>query len=113
MKQWSDGSEAMEGGATAPLHRGVKGDRVLPLANHGRWATLHRSQVNPSNSPSLFVLVRRSEAGSDSREAVERGATEVKQWRVEGGATAPLHRGVKGDRVVPFVNHGRRCAGVR
>ena len=103
----------MEGGATAPLHRGVKGDRVLPLANHGRRATLHKSQVNPSNSPSLFVLVRRSEASNDSREVVECGATEVKQWRVEGGATAPLHRGVKGDRVVPFVNHGRRCAGVR
>ena len=69
--------------------------------------------MNPSISPSLFVVVRRSEAGSNSSEAVERGATEVKQWRVEGGAIAPLHRGVKGDRVVPFGNHGRRCAGVR
>ena len=38
-KQWSGGSEAMEGGATAPLHRGVKGDRVPPLANHGRRCT--------------------------------------------------------------------------
>ena len=45
-----------------------------------------------------FCAVRRSEACSDSNEAVERGAAAVKQW--SSGAIA-----VKGDRVVPFVNH--------
>ena len=46
---------------------------------------------------SLYV-VRRSEACSDSNEAVERGAMAVKQW--SSGATA-----LKGDRVAPFINH--------
>ena len=50
-----------------------------------------------------FCGVRRSEVGNDCSGA-------VKQWRdgseaVECGATAPLHRGVMGDRVAPFVNH--------
>ena len=53
-----------------------------------------------------FCGVRRSEVGNDCSGA-------VKQWRdgsdgseaVERGATAPLHRGVMGDRVAPFVNH--------
>ena len=35
------------------------------------------------NSHSLFMLVCRSDAGSDSNEAVERGAMAVKLWRVE------------------------------
>ena len=75
--------------------------------------------MNPAfNSHSLFMLVCRSDAGSDSNEAVERGAMAVKQWSdnneaVEGGAMAPLHRGVKGGKVAPFVNHGQRCTGVR
>ena len=51
----------------------------------------------------LFGAVRRSEAGTDSNEAVARGATVVKQWSdgdeaVEGGGTATLHRGVKESR---------------
>ena len=29
-----DGNEAVERGATAPLHRGVMGDRVAPFVNH-------------------------------------------------------------------------------
>ena len=45
-----------------------------------------------------FCAVRRSEACSNSKEAVERGATAVKQW--SSGETA-----VKGNRVAPFVNH--------
>ena len=34
MKQWRDGSEAVERGATAPPHMGVKGDKVAPFVNH-------------------------------------------------------------------------------
>ena len=50
-----------------------------------------------------FCGVRRSEVGNDCSGA-------VKQWRdgseaVERGAMAPLHRGVMGDKVAPFVNH--------
>ena len=33
MKQWSDNNEAVEGGAMAPLHRGVKGGKVAPFVN--------------------------------------------------------------------------------
>ena len=75
--------------------------------------------MNPAfNSHSLFMLVCRSDVSSDSNEAVERGAMAGKQWSdnyeaVEGGATALLHRGVKGGKVAPFVNHGRRCTGFR
>ena len=51
----------------------------------------------------LFGAVRRSEAGTDSNEAVVCGATVVKQWSdgdeaVEGGGTATLHTGVKESR---------------
>ena len=51
----------------------------------------------------FFCVVRRSEAGTDSKEAMERGATAVKQRSdgneaMEGGGTATLHRGVKGSR---------------
>ena len=34
MKHWSDSSEVMESGATAPLHSRVNGDRVAPFVNH-------------------------------------------------------------------------------
>ena len=61
--------------------------------------------------------------GNDSSKAVERwqrssGATAAKQWSdgseaIEGGAIALLHKGVKGDRVPPLANLGRRCTGVR
>ena len=34
VEQWRDGSEAVEHGATAPLHRGVMGDRVASFVNH-------------------------------------------------------------------------------
>ena len=47
-----------------------------------------------------FCAVRRSEACSDSNEAVERGATAVEQQQWSSGAIA-----MKGDRVAPFVNH--------
>ena len=49
----------------------------------------------------LFGAVRSSEVGTDSNEAVARGATVVKQWSseaVEGGGMATLHRGVKESR---------------
>ena len=36
MEQCSDGSEAVEGGGMATLHKGVKGNRVAPFVNHGR-----------------------------------------------------------------------------
>ena len=72
MKLWSDSSEVVECGAMAPLHSGVKGDRVAPLCQP--WATFHRSQVNPPfNSPSLFVLF------VGARHAV----TAMKPWSVE------------------------------
>ena len=65
-----------------------------------------------------FCARRRSEAGSDSSEAVERGAMAVKQWSdgsevVEGGATAPLHGELRAIGWCAFVNYGRRCTGVR
>ena len=72
MKHWSDSSEVVEGGATAPLHSGVKGDRVAPLCQP--WATFHRSQVNPAfNSSSLFVLFV----------GARHAATAMKPWSVE------------------------------
>ena len=72
MKHWSDSSEVVECGATAPLHSGVKGDRVAPLCQP--WATFHRSQVNPAfNSSSLFVLFV----------GARHAATAMKPWSVE------------------------------
>ena len=58
MKQWNDGNEAVEGGGTVTLHKGVKGSRGRQVgALCQPWATLQRIQVNPDfNSPSLFVL---------------------------------------------------------
>ena len=94
MKHWSDSGEVVACGVMAPLHSGVKGDRVAPLCQ--AWATFHTSQVNPAfNSSSLFVLFV----------GARHAATAMKPWSVErqqwsSGATA-----VKGGRVAPFVNH--------
>ena len=72
MKHWSDSSEVVECGAMAPLHSGVKGDRVAPLCQP--WATFHRSQVNPAfNSSSFFVLFV----------GARHAATAMKPWSVE------------------------------
>ena len=108
MKQWNSEVTTVkeERGATATLHRGVRATVWRPLSTTGDAA-------QESGKPRLqftifFCAVRKGEAGSDSNEAVERGATAVEQWSseaLEGRATAPLHRGVKGDGVSPFINH--------
>ena len=88
VKHWSDSSEVVEGGATAPLHSRVKGDKVAPLCQP--WATFHRNQVNPAfNSSSLFVLFvgARHAATAMKPWSVERQQwSAVKQWSDSSGA---------------------------
>ena len=84
MKQWSDGSEVVEGGATAPLHGELRATGWRALSTVGDAA-------QESGEPRLqftisFCAIRRNEAGSDSSEAVKRGATAAKQR--SSGATA-------------------------
>ena len=67
-----------ERGAMATLHRGVRATGWRPLSTMG-------DATQESGEPRLqftifFCAVRKSEAGSDSNEVVERGATAVEQW---------------------------------
>ena len=39
VKHWSDNYEAVEGGAMALLHKGVKGGKVAPFVNRGQRCT--------------------------------------------------------------------------
>ena len=80
MKQWSSEVTTVkeERGATATLHRGVRATGWRPLSTTSDAA-------QESGEPRLqftifFCAVRKGEAGSDSNEAVERGATAVEQW---------------------------------
>ena len=80
MKQWSSEATTVkeERGATATLHRGVRATGWRPLSTMGDAA-------QESGEPRLqftifFCAIRKSKAGSDSNEAVERGATAVEQW---------------------------------
>ena len=82
MKQWSDGSEVVEGGATAPLHGEL-------LATGWRALSTVGDAAQESGEPRLqftisFCAIRRNEAGS---EAVKQcGAMAAKQR--SSGATA-------------------------
>ena len=101
MKQWSDGNEAVEGGGTATLHRGVKGSRGRQGgALCQPWAALQRIQVDPDfNSPSLFVLyigVRQAIT------AVERGAWSDGSKALERRRRCNAAEDSKGR---PLVNH--------
>ena len=77
VKQWSDGCEVVEGGATALLHGELRATRWRPLSTVGDVA-------QESGEPRLqftisFCVVRRNEVGSDSSEAVKRGV-EMFHW---------------------------------
>ena len=77
VKQWSDGREVVEGGATAPLHGELRATGWRPLSTVGDAA-------QESGEPRLqftisFCAVRRNKAGSDRSKAVKRGAMVAKQ----------------------------------
>ena len=77
MKQWSSEVTIVkeERGATATLHRGVRATGWHPLSNMGDAA---QESGEPRLQFTIFsCAVCRSEAGSDSNEAVESEATAV------------------------------------
>ena len=76
MKQWSDGSEVVEDGATAPLHGELRATGWRALSTVGGVA---QEPGEPRLQFTIsFCAIRRNEAGSDSSEAVKRGAMAVK-----------------------------------
>ena len=86
MKQWSSEATTVkeERGATATLHSGSRATGWRPLSTRGDAA---QESGEPRQEFTIcFCAVRRSEAGSDSTEGVERGALAVKQWSDGSGA---------------------------
>ena len=54
VKQWGDGNDAVEGRAMAPLHRGVKGDKVSPFVNHALASQGYKAQ-RTSCATTLYI----------------------------------------------------------
>ena len=74
MKQWSDGREVVEGGATAPLHGELRATGWLPLSTVGN-AAQESGEPRLQFTISFVLYVETRQAMT----ALKRGVTAAKQ----------------------------------